>query len=490
MLTTAYDTPPAWETDMEVAAPLLRLLRQDAITVDAASRTGAPVFVCSAPPRNTTLWFRDPPMRVWWGSFMFRTGMNSAQFVLDFLPRGGTTQTVQVLFNGTVVWSQALTLNVSQTLTPSVSLTGRGWSDRQVVEVEVRIVWTGSVAGVDTNTTRYIVRMARVGPVSGYLSGRPWSSVLYFGLLSAANLNALSTAVQWLMDRVNLVYTPLFMGSRYANTRAGKAQSFSQYWMSTYVQNVTWLKGDLYAFVNNPAEQFRITANGATVASSSTYSPSAFQQHWEISANLSGYSGRVDLTLDGTIAQGGVSTRYSFPELWMDPGSSALGSALPNFVDLEDLDFGTLQGRLNALVDVLNQTYTRIYNAPDVFDWIPMFSRRPVPRSGVDDTSGSPDKAMESADTGWKDFYMAGKTRRGNVLWVYGRDVTVCWGPIAIKDTSKRPQWEMEWAFTQQLIDGQSVALKKIYLPGLPGLDFGARYFLRGDVRFAAEELR
>ncbi|HEU4327388.1 MAG TPA: hypothetical protein VFS21_29895 [Roseiflexaceae bacterium] len=484
--TSAYETPPVFYDGQPLAAPALELLRRDVMIADAASRRGASVFYCSAPPRGTTLWTRDQPMRIWWGSFMFRTGMTTAQFTIDILPVG-PSQTVHVLFDGVSVWSSAV--STTTVFTPSIDLTGRGYADRRIVEVEVRVVFSSDPSGTP-QPGRYIVRMARVGPTSGYMSGRPWPNPLLFGNITEGALNNLSTAVEWLVDQTNVAYQPLWQAARYANSNAGAPQTWTRTWASVYSAGTARnLRADFYMFCNNPAERAFITANDTQVGTSPTYSASNNQQYWSADVDLSGYSGRVDLAVGGQIAAGGIASRWSLPELWMDAADSTLSTPPPAF-DTIPSNLGALQARLNSLVDITNQSYSRIVGAADVFDWIPMFARRPVPRSGTDQSS-STDRGVESADAGWKDFYHAAATRRGAILWVYGRGIKINYGPVTIKDTTTRPQWTYEWLYNTELIGGQEVALKKIYFDGLKGLRYGMRFFLTGaDLRFAAQELR
>lgn len=199
MAISTYSTPNALLTGNPLSAADLNVLRDNAMLLDSLSYRG------TVPYHDQTRILNDNganPLILNRMSFQYRVGYTFAVITLRSNVSAGT---LNLIFNGATLSSTAITSGLNVV---SVAVTGRGYTDYQFVDVvaSIAVTWSGSNV--------FELLDAYVSPVASVMT-TSWPGVPTFGAISSANLAQLATAQQWLMDRITLATTPLFMSQQY-----------------------------------------------------------------------------------------------------------------------------------------------------------------------------------------------------------------------------------------------------------------------------------
>lgn len=407
------------------------------------------------------------------GGFRFRTGMTTMTIVVY----GSLVHTFRVFFNGTQV--HTLTLNgTNQTTT--ITLTGRGFTDGQIIEVYFDVDRSSGSAGT------YAIRDCYVGPV---VMGTSWPGVPTFTTtLSQSSLAQLASAQQWLFDRINLMDRPVFRGCMYRGL----------HWWTV---NRQWVRGSIarsnganqltavigYRNTNTPAERMRLLIDSGSgyVEVATTPSITAGQMGiYTFSVDLSGYTNEAMLLwkLEQVVTtpwpddiEGAIATRWNLRWLgttansWAYPGLSSYSQTM------ESLTATTLVTRLNAAASATLTAYNRVTGSADMWDRVRLFRTMPV----LDEYQASY----------YQRELVPRSARWGDGLWVRGKGVKLCWGPVDLKVEKPETPWH-DWTcqHEEEIINGEAVQDKYISFDALEGFPVGTFYYLVGaDIRYAGE---
>lgn len=452
------------------ALALARPLAENALMLDSMTRRGRRAWTDQIDELSNNGFNPSPLMR---GAFVFRPGVTTLTLIVF-----GTAHTLRVRLNGTQVATLTLT-NTTQTVT--VSLTGSGFTDGQIVEVDCDVERPG---GTDPGT--YAVRDAYVSPMSGIV-GSSYGGTPTFGALSEASLQQLANAQIWLLDRLNLQPWPVPQGFYYRTLHNWPSTRLAWRGSIARANGANRLVGVIaYANTNTPSERLRLLldSGGGYAEVATTPTITAGQSGvYEFAVDLSGYTNEARLlarleqivTAEYPFEHGAVSTRWNLRWMetsntaWSYPGLAA--SALP----MEDLTFSQLQSRLNAIATQTQGAYSRITGAPELWDRQRLFRRSPT---------------VDEFQRGYhRRTFVARSIRSTDALLVRGKGVTLCWGPHTIPQESETPwrEWTAQWE--EQLIGGDTYETKLISFDMFAGLPAGTYYTLVADDLVYAGEL-
>jgi len=477
----SYEDAPTFADETELSVTAVNILRQNAILLDALSLRGMRAFQSAGLPSKLNHWPRVNPLRIWWGSFQYRTGLTTATFAFTFASIAAGT--LKIYLNGTLRDSVAL---ANGNMTRTITISGLGFTDQQVVEVEVQIAF--SVAPTSEGGS-YLCTDAYVSPYSAVATGLygAWPGVPTFGSLSAANLNQLSNASDWLMHRLSVIPLPLFQSYIAVQSRSSP-QTYPLWWGSVArVNGNDKLSISVGYISHNQSEVLKLYVNGVLAATSPTLTGNGSSGIFTLEYDMSALTANTmyPIRIDNVITTGNPSSyqqprmsRWSIRDIRAVPLSAYAYATPPaESATLESLTFSALQSRLNAIATMLSAIKTRIDACPQLFDYARMYRRRYV--------------FSDAFDTGWTDFQVPSTARAGTLLVVRGKAVQIGYGPITVKSMPDKAAIEYENATETELIAGERVDSQTVSLDSFDGLYAGMPYMLRGtDVRYAAEILR
>jgi hypothetical protein len=481
MLTTYIDAP-SFDDGQFLSAADHNVLRNNAMLLYRIVQRGRHAFCSSGVPRKTSARVNRDVLRIWWGSFQYRDGLDQAGFTI-FIQAVGGSQTLKIYFDGVEVSSTAV--SGTATYAPTVDLTTLGYTDRHVVSVEVKVVWVNNT--ITAASGQYLVKDAWVhgyedvttNTMGAFPTAPSWATV------NAAKLNTLSNMEDWLAQRLADIPLPLFQGLKYMKFARGPA-ILPAWWGSVQRSNgVDRLTLTVEAAVYDLQLRYDLYINGSLIASStpdwSSTTGQVFSYTFDI--DISGYTAgtRLDLRLDGHPLSSNKAAPYTRVTLRGAHTYLSTHAALglpPLLAPGDTCTYAVQKSRLGTLTTAVSTAAATISAAPITFDNAPMFSRRYV------DTDGD--------EVGALDTNVASTTRAGDVLWVAGQGIKIGWGAIKLSDEpDEHGEWKYEFANTTDLIDGDKLETKRFYLNGFKGLLHGEPYYILGKTLvYAAEELR
>jgi hypothetical protein len=471
MSAVPWQTPPQFQTSMPLSYADIMLLRQNAMTLDSMSLKGRDAWTDMAYEFGPT---QHNPMSVCRASFQFRTGLTTLTIVA--YGTNTSSDTFKTYLNG-VLRSTVSTTGADQTIT--ITLTGLGFTDKQIVEVEI-IAERASQAVVPT----YSIRDAYVSPASGIVGSSPGAPS--FGAISAANLQQLADFEQWLFDRMNAVSMPLFQGQLYRPLNIHVSSTLL--WRGSLARGngaarLSCVLG--YVNTNTPSERVALSiSTGAAyteVATTPTITAGQVGAH-TFDVDLSAYSDaqRLHIRLDQIVntafagEQGALPTRWSLRQMETTNNGWTFATPAAYSTPRESLTFSALQGRLNSIVSCLSTVASRISGSADTWDRIRLYRQNPV----VSDYHRSFFKLV----------LLTRSRRATDGLWLRGKGITIGYGALTAKPELESGQVVWEPERSEQVIGGDVIEDKFIGLDMLPGMPGGTLYYVYGeDLRYAAE---
>jgi hypothetical protein len=125
--------------------------------------------------------------------------------------------------------------------------------------------------------------------------------------------------------------------------------------------------------------------------------------------------------------------------------------------------------------------YNRIASASDTFNCIRMFSRR----------FDSPNLNSNYNNDYFALRYVPNSWRRGEGLWVRGKNIKLCYGTATSKPPDKDNKlWSYSSAYEESITSQDKIETKYVAFDLLNGLNPGDWYYLTGDVRGAFQVWR
>lgn len=491
VLSSIIDSP-SFATGGELSATLLNVIRDNALILDEASRLGRAAFGAQfgeSPENNST-----NPVRIHRGGFRFVTGATTLTIITE---SSGivTGDQLRVIRDGTPTsgYSDGLISDftlANGTQTHTITISGAGYADGRVVLTQCFLRNAGGPAE-ENDWGNVTIRDAYIGPI-GLADAYP--GVPTWGAISAANLNQLSNACDWLVRRVGQRVEPLWQGI------VRRQGPFNDVDIGTQT-TVRWRGGiprsalhtALLANVavqqkmTGTTEQVRLKINGSTVDTWTVPAVPGDYAH-TLDADLSGYSAGASLFLEidhiktAPLGSPGDGSRFSLFRVWDEPPGGSPAS-------IDELGMrssyafgpagtpGTLQHWLASLGTILTAIKARIDANPEIWDRQPLFSAR----FSIEDDQFALFEAFGVA---------MNQRRTGEALVVRGKGITIGYGPGTFKEEFNDVAAQVFENFrTHTAIDADAVETQVVYFATIAGLEPGSPYNLRGvDIYYAAEQ--
>lgn len=466
---TFYDGTPLSATNLNI------LYNNLSIVNGLSNRAGSPFSI------HRTLTGVLVNKWLWRGAFQYRTGMQYARLLYYTNATGGWTTRLKIWFNKntTPVYDQPAVGPGLRTI--DIPIDNKGYVDKQVVMVEVKFV---PVGGNDANfyqNTSYIFDACTypVWTQQSYI----WPNVPSFTDVTATKLNQLSNCVDWLVERfANVPYIPN------VSFRNWQGKNFVwdgklYYGKINAANGNTLIKGTIEYVGTNVNAKIVIRINGVEYnlgdvgkGVTQIYDFSIPMSTFNMSANTD-YLFQIAEVVTNMGEEHKDNPRINIKTLYMGTDTPSTNNSLVVKHPLrESLNYGTVRSSLINLGNLAATIKTRIDNNPIIFDSAQMFRSRFT----LDD----------SQEEYWENEMIFYHRRRANVLWVNGKGVKLCYGPITTKRGADDEKWTYSFQYQEDLTSGDAYETKYFYLDQFEGLALGMEYYITGkDVVYAAEYL-
>lgn len=449
----------------------LEVIRQNVAYAEILSYRMMPGFPSSGGlDTDTPGYYRSTgSFTIWYGNLRFKTGMTT--LAVQGTSANTGSMTFQVLVNG------SLRITVSPTATWQGTWTMSGFTDGEVIGIEVRAVF--SSGGAPSNA-KYVVTAVYGTPIAYGIS---WPGVPTFSnAWTATKLNQLSAAAEWVYNRasatpirpdLSLLYglgpfqglnLPMYYGS------IGRWFSNSEFWLAAQVLNGS-----------SPGLYLQVYFNGTLVYTSPNNPIGTTNIYQAIS--LAGYAvgEQVEFAIfmNNTIAA--ASADWSYSRLTVNAARSQVDTsavyASLTATPVEDTAIApaTLAAYLNTLSATVLAAYNRIQATPAVFNrvWaVRRFFSRYNNFSDYGNRRGRPRFI-----------------RTGHRMTVRGKGVSIAYGSISVPTDGTNVFDDYKFAFNQQITSTEAYETKVVYLDTLPGLNYNIPYYLTGDVLWVEEHV-
>jgi len=448
-------------------------MAKNARVIDGLSYRGRRAFT------NTSIkyaWeYGAAPLVIGLGCIQYRTGVTNLNMVIDAPQPGGGTHSLKVYLDGVLRYTTTL---LTARTTYSFAINALGYSDLDIIEVEIRDDWS---AGSISQAALIDVYMDAMSGGFAAFGGVPT-----FGNITLANLAQLADAQQRVMDRLNrtdqmLFMGPLFMaGLGYATSDAcvifdgGIAKS----------NGATRLKINMnYQIIANQSETVTVKLDGSSVASATYTLGQSGEQGWDIDISAYTTEAPIRITLEQTVNTAPATgypllgSFYSVIDIYTARSTYPVPTLPSAYNPLDSLTFANLKTALNQICTVTLDAANRTGSATDIYNRQRMFRWRPA------------------ADAGQRDYFQNVLVARGrrahDALWVRGKNLKIGYGALRITEANAGQFYKWEMQYTQDLITGDDVETKLLYFDSFPGLDVGMPYLVMGaDLRYAAEQVK
>jgi hypothetical protein len=482
-----YKDAPLFTDGIELSATELNILTANVEAIKGSIHSGSPVHQINRVllAINNTLFWR--------GGFQYRTGLTTARLLIYTKQVSGQgNHDVVVYFNGVEVdrYDAAITtLNVGGTQTRNITISSLGYDDFDIITVEVYIMNRGGGSHDAARGTQYVYD-AYVFPISSIPILSTWPGVPTFGAVTASRLNQLSNAADYLANRLSIIPNPVHC--TYIDWMGTNNPTYVKFafFRARFSNENNRLKTSIYFMCRETEAYIRVVIGSVTTS----YGPYVNGQNVTIDVDIdaiaAGLSYNTDylgyVLEDVTISAGERSDgsfifdRINVSEVYTySSNPTGIGSLAP-FTMLESVVYSTLKTRLQAIADQLDECNTILENFDEVYDRAQMVRAR----YGW----------STSQNEYWETTFVPRIKRRGDVIWVKGKGLKICYGPVTVKiKTDSKPNdiWEYSFLYEKDLIGGDTVDQNYFYLDQFEGLYPGMEYFIMGkDVIYVAEHLR
>jgi len=473
----AFQQPPTFSAGLELSAYDLNTLKSNALLVNGASRRSMVPMVQQNFFQDFPIIAARPACLLFIGGFRFLTGMTSAKILYNAAGVSGNGK-IRISFNGTIVYNSAVVNNTVQTLT--IAINALGYANNSIIYVEIEYYSSPYTYGDKRPTYIYIVD-AYVTPLSACMS-TTYPGVTTLTNINATPLNSIGDSQIWLVQRLALVPYNFFTGIKYfPGTHKAETYELLHFNVSpTNGNNI--LKGTIDIICANTQSYIAVTINGTTT----NYGPYAYKQSASIALNLnlttlgcaanSDYSVSVtEVCNTGNPVPPNVNSRISIYNVRLEGNADTWPTIPVNSTPLESLVYSSLLARINQIGALVTDAKTRIDNNTKVFDRMQMFRGKTIQLYEHNERVGR--------------GCLSGQIRRGDVLYVRGTNVDICWGAISVKvPEDNAEKWTLEFEHKESLIGGETDETKLIYLNNYKGLYPGVLYYITGtSVKYASE---
>jgi hypothetical protein len=473
------DDSPSFATGQPLSAEMLGLLRDNALAISEASYLGVTAHFdrYQVPPEDNS----TNPVTVWRGGFVFLTGMDTLRIV-TFTSGQQAGDVLRVYQGDDTALSDDLTL-ADGLQTHTITIDADGHAHGEVVLLRLDLY--NATAGATYDWGNIDIREVVVYPVD--LSDA-FPGVPTFGAISAANLNQLSNAIDWLARRMGLRYEPLMQAvirrlgpwfDAVDGTQADVRLTGSVRKSPAQAELVA--RGLVYV-AYGATESIRLNISGGAVEDTYTPPTTPGIYSWELIADISGSATDalipwiVDYIRTGGSTSPQTVNRWSVYEVLTRPTTGAPASLDEPLARVPGT-FSDLQTWLNALCTIVDAAYDRIVANYPVWQG----QRAYRARYGIGDGQF---KMFEPAHVA------LAQRRTGEALYVRGKGVTLGYGSGRFDEKEDKDTgfYAFENFRRETLLPGDQLQTIRFHLDTAPGLPAGAPFNLRGVDLFAAFE--
>ena len=489
-LLAAIEDSPAFSTGVPLSAADLEVLRQNLLALDGVSYLPAPAFEWRYGIALED--FGRNPSPFWHGAFRFLTNMTT---LYCYVNNSGLTSgdKLRITFTGDTITSTSDTTLTAGAQTITKTISALGFADGEVVALDVYLYNASRAASsVTWGTTRLDSLVLAPVEVSDAYPGVPT-----FGAISAANLNQLSNAVDWLTRTVGLHHRPRFQtvtrqlgpfGPR-PDGRTGQA-------------NVRW-----NGSVRRTAQHAKVVASCTLLVLDGQYTETVVLKvdgTTRDTYNVPSTAGEYEFTLDYTIAtaadgisyieilytrtsteaiKGVVYNRLTIWDVRMDRTTEPSALVIAEMPARTSGTFTALQTWLNSLCTACTDIKARLDANPDI--WARQYPYRRRNGLPINDEQVYYAPSRISWSPG----------RIGEALIVRGKAIEIGYGPIVLPDQPDSNEaiprhYTVSYVLTESLVSGDQIDTVVHYLDSFPGLPPGASFAVLGvEARYAAERL-
>lgn len=506
-LVDIYEDAPYFVDGVEFSGADGNILRNNAIFLDGLTQQPIKVFTHGIYAEAQHFMGRNKITlempRAWTGAFHYRSGMTEAVYEasgdrVDNERIRIYHKKVQDAGIGTLVydaiWPEAHSIII-------IDISALGYAENDIIETIVQVYYPGpNYNNIAPKSGIHQVRNAFVRYMSDYPTETAFPGLPTFSgtSITATQLNQLSNAQDWMMNRLAMIPRIPFVNGMFAN---GTHKSSYPWPANPFPVYYGWVKktngqdtlhGIIDYYTYNGQENIKVYVNDVLAYTSPTYTNGAYGTlEFNIDISALGDTIAYPVRIDDEVVSGQgqaelelygdaiINSRFTIKVLEATD-SRSYTSALAEFDVLESMQFQTWKARMNNIAAITESAYDRINNNPELFDRAQMFRRK----VGVDDHQNS---SLE-----WMSLPM--NIRLGERYIVAGRDVKIAWGgyslttAITSEPTNRHPY---EFANEKQLIGADKIDIKEGYFDEFEGMFIGSTYFIIGkDLSFFAEYLR
>lgn len=479
----AYETPPAFvsNVDMPLGEGDLDILTSNAIIEDALAFRAPEVMSSSAGKDTSTpnAYTGLATEVIWRGSFMMQAGMTDLD--IEGWAQRGATEDVQLFLNGAGISTTAVPNGAAFAINADISALTIGTVYEAIIQI------SGVRNPAQALAAKYVIYDAYVSPAPTIAAS--WPGVPTFsGTYSAALLNQLGTAQQYVAQRLNAIPLLPFIAAYYVHGSSVTGDVYPLWWGAVEQANDSDVLNIRIIYMNfgNVAEFYRVKVNGSIVHTSATFGVGDTDDSY-LALDLSGFSAdtRLETVIETVITTGPTAgpsgdrnSRYHLWAVRLSNASPATAAAPTDFTAGESIASTVVDSRLNALCSMVDDAKARIDANPRIFNRVRLMRRMFGRDSG------------QYAVFGPANTYAQRFTRKGARLVVHGKGVKVGWGAISTKaEKTVTTAYSVDFAHSEALTDGDAYQTKVIYLDSLPYLRRGQAYSVYGEDVILAYEL-
>lgn len=469
----AFTDSPLFYNGVPLSATDINILSRNAMILDGLSKRAQSTH--SINRMNGSI-IRGKWM--WRGGFMYKTGMTTARFV--YVGQAGYTGRLGIYFDGVRV----LNVPAGQSANLDFAINDKGYTNGQVIRVEAIVDPENDVEPCCDK--QFYIADAYTFPLDT-MSTSAWPGLPSFDTINATKLNQLSNALDWLAERISFTPYVHFMSLR--NWQGSATPENRLIWTGTVspIGENNRLKGYIEITSRNTETYILVASGTANVL----FGPVAFRETKGFDINIAtadmGMTPNVDykVSVYEHVVQGNPpkafkewhKSRINLRELYIGADNYTMSTIPTKTTMLEGMSYATLKARLQAISTIATNVKNTIDNNPRVFNRAQMFRDRYA-------------YDMSQVEY-WEQEMIASQIRRGDVLYVSGKGLSIGYGPIKTTIDADDEKWEYEFQYSENLTDGDAYETKIFYLDQFEGLYPGTPYYIQGkDLVYCAEFLR
>jgi hypothetical protein len=473
----AYITPPVFHDNVGqlVSQADLEILRHNVSLAEVCTWRWSEMFASSGGV-ETGISLRnyggqDNDVRlVWPGYLMIKAGMTT-------LTIEGRSANV-----GSSVFALYLDGTFKQSWTPGTSSWTRtqslsGYSAGDVVKIEITVTQNAF-----SSATEIWINDIYGSPLT---FSDPWPGVPTFGAAwTASDLNQLSNATAWVLNRSALIPQVPMLSERYGlgscagpDARPVYSGSVGRYYTEQQLR-----LGMQVADNTLPDLHAEVYVNGSLAWDSGTIPQGTTNFGAWISLAGVSLGSRAEIEIRSNQQATIPRSSYHFAQftVWTALAQANTSSiyTTPSATPAAETTItqASLTSYLNNLASIVSAAKARIDAQPNFYGRV-RAQRQYFARNS------KPDELAQKRNP--PRFW-----RVGDALVVHGKNVQIAYGGLTVPTNDRGVNWgDYKWNKSQQVVDGENVSTQVLWLDTVQGIYRGTAYYLSGEVRWAEESL-